>query len=88
MLFDSLNFMTVRKISMWGNSLGIRLPQAVIEELGLTDGAIVDVAVDNNKIILSPVKEEYDLEELLKNATPDMQHDEIDWGESVGDERW
>ncbi len=54
--------MTVRKISMWGNSLGIRLPQAVIEELGLTDGAIVDVAVDNNKIILSPVKEEYDLE--------------------------
>ncbi len=88
MLFYSLNFMTVRKISMWGNSLGIRLPQAVIEELGLTDGAIVDVAVDNNKIILSPVKKEYDLEELLKNATPDMQHDEIDWGESVGDERW
>ena len=80
--------MTVRKISMWGNSLGIRLPQAVMEELGLGDGAIVDVVVDNNKIVLSPIKEAYDLEELLKNATPQMQHDEIDWGESVGNEAW
>jgi antitoxin MazE len=80
--------MTVRKISTWGNSLGIRLPQAALEKLGLTDGAIVDVVVDSNKIILSPIKEEYDLEELLHNITPDMQHDEIDLGESVGDEIW
>ena len=80
--------MTVRKISTWGNSLGIRLPQTVLEELGLTDGAIVDVVVDRNKIVLSPIKEEYDLEELLQNVTPDMQHDEIDFGEAVGDEIW
>lgn len=80
--------MTIRKISTWGNSLGIRLPQAFMEELGLTEGAIVNVAVDNNKIILSPIKEAYSLEELLKNVTPDMQHDEIDWGEAVGDEMW
>lgn len=80
--------MTVRKISTWGNSLGIRLPQAVMEELGLIEGAIVNVAVDNNKIILSPIKQAYSLEELLKNATPEMQHDEIDWGEAVGHEMW
>ena len=80
--------MTVRKISMWGNSLGIRLPQAILEELGLTDGAIVDVAINSNKIVLSPVKKTYSLEELLQNATPDMQHDEIDWGEALGEEKW
>ncbi len=37
---------------------------------------------------LSPVKKESGLEELPKNANPDMQHDEIDWGESVGNEQW
>lgn len=26
------------------------------------------------------------LDELLKDATPDMQHDEFDWGDSVGAE--
>ena len=72
----------IRKISTWGNSLGIRLPQAVLEELGLNDGAIVNIIVENNKIVLSPIKEAYDLKELLKNVTPDMQHDEIDWGDS------
>ena len=71
----------IRKISTWGNSLGIRLPQAVLEELGLNDGAIVNIIVENNKIVLSPIKEAYDLKELLKNVTPDMQHDEIDWGD-------
>ena len=80
--------MTIRKISTWGNSLGVRLPQAILEELGLDDGAIVNVVVDNQKIVLSPIKEAYDLEELLKNATPDMQHEELDWGESLGDEAW
>lgn len=80
--------MAVRKISTWGNSLGVRLPQAVLEELGLNDGAIVDIIVDNNKIVLSPIKEAYDLEELLRNITPDMQHDEMDWGDSLEDEVW
>jgi antitoxin MazE len=70
----------IRKISTWGNSLGVRLPQAVLEELGLNDGAIVNIIVENNKIVLSPIKEAYDLKELVKNVTPDMQHDEIDWG--------
>ncbi len=39
----------------------------------------------SKKLDLSPVKAEYKLEKLLKNTTPDMQHNEIDWGESVGD---
>lgn len=63
----------IRKICTWGNSLGVRLPQAVLEELGLNDGAIVNIIVENNKIVLSPIEEAYDLEELLKNVTPEMK---------------
>ena len=39
----------------------------------------------SKQLDLSPVKTEYKLDELLKNVTPDMQHDEIDWGESEED---
>lgn len=80
--------MTVRKITAWGNSLGIRLPQEALRELGLSDGGIVDVVVEHNKIILLPIKEEYTLEKLLENITPDMQHDEIDLSEAVGNKIW
>jgi antitoxin MazE len=31
------------KVSRWGNSLGIRLPQAVVEALSLRDGDEVEV---------------------------------------------
>nr|WP_204102449.1 hypothetical protein [Spirulina major] len=36
----------------------------------------------------STVHSKYTLEELLENVTPDLQHNEVDWGESVGEENW
>ncbi len=33
-------------------------------------------------------KKKYKLEDLLEGVTPDMQHDEIDWGNPVGEEAW
>ncbi|NES77023.1 MULTISPECIES: AbrB/MazE/SpoVT family DNA-binding domain-containing protein [Okeania] len=80
--------MVTRKVSIWGNSLGVILPQAIIQEVGLKEGTTVSISTEGNKIILSPTKPKYSLEELLKEATPDMQHDELDWGESMGAESW
>ena len=73
--------MVTQKVSIWGNSLGVILPQAIIQEVGLKEGTTVSISTEGNKIILSPTKPKYSLEELLKEATPDMQHDELDWGE-------
>ncbi|MEO1352842.1 MAG: AbrB/MazE/SpoVT family DNA-binding domain-containing protein [Cyanobacteria bacterium J06635_15] len=80
--------MITQKVSAWGNSLGIRLPQAITLQLGLTEGTLLALNVQGDKIILSPAKPKYSLDELLREATPDQQHDELDWGESVGEERW
>ena len=77
-----------QKISTWGNSLGIRLPQVLIGQTNLQEGDEVVVTVDNGKIVLTPTKPSYTLEELLAGATADRQHEEIDWGESVGEEIW
>ncbi len=80
--------MIIQKVSMWGNSLGIRLPQAITEQIKLQEGELINISVEGNQIILTPAKPKYNLSELLKNVTPEMQHDELDWGESVGEEVW
>ena len=80
--------MIIQKVCMWGNSLGVRLPQAITKQIKLEEGELINISVQDNKIILSPTKPKYNLEELLSNANPETQHDELDWGESVGEETW
>ncbi len=80
--------MITQKVSMWGNSLGIRLPQAIALQMGLKEGALVSISIDGDKIILSPARPKYTLDELLKDVSADMQHDELNWGEPVGEESW
>ena len=78
--------MFVQKVSAWGNSLGIRLPQSIIQQMELKSGDLLAISTEGNRIILSPARPRYTLNELLKDITPDSQHDEMDWGEQVGEE--
>lgn len=80
--------MITQKVGMWGNSLGIRIPQTITKQISLHEGALIHISIENNKIILTPARQKYTLEELLKDAKADMQHDELDWGEPVGEENW
>jgi antitoxin MazE len=80
--------MVTQKIALWGNSLGVRLPQAIVQQIGLKAGETVSISTEGDKIILSPAKAKYTLQELLKDATPDQQHGEVDWGEPQGAEFW
>ncbi|MBO3458250.1 AbrB/MazE/SpoVT family DNA-binding domain-containing protein [Aetokthonos hydrillicola Thurmond2011] len=80
--------MVTQKISIWGNSLGIRLPQTIIHQMGLKQGDLVAISTEDNKIVLSPARPRYTLNELLKDVIPDRQHDEVDWGEPMREESW
>ncbi len=80
--------MVIQKISMWGNSLGIRLPQTITQQMGLNPGDLITISMEGNRIILSPAKPRYTLDELLKDVPSDQQHDEVAWGEAVGEESW
>jgi antitoxin MazE len=75
-------------INKWGNSLGVRIPQPVANQLGFTAGTIVTMEVVDNKIVISPVKKKYQLDELLAGITPESIDGEYDWGEPVGKEVW
>lgn len=80
--------MVSQKIALWGNSLGVRLPQSIAQQIGLKPGSVISISMEGDKIVLTPEKPKYSLQELLKDATPDQQHDEVDWGVPQGEEVW
>lgn len=57
--------MTAISIRQSGGSNIVSIPKAILKTLGLHAGSKLDLAVENNKIVLTPVQEETSLEELL-----------------------
>ena len=80
--------MATQKVALWGNSLGVRLPQAIVQQIGLKPGSVISISTEGNKIVLSPSMPKYTLATLLKDVISDQQHGEMDWGEPQGDEFW
>jgi antitoxin MazE len=79
----------VGNVAKWGNSLAVRIPQHLAKEIGLSDGAEVEiVAIDGNLTIKPRRQKQYSLEELIAGITPENLHAEIDTGVSVGEEIW
>jgi antitoxin MazE len=78
------------KVSQWGNSLAIRLPQALVSELAIERGLDVELQIENNgfRVKIPSIPKRYTLKELLAGVTPDNLHDEIDWGKAQGKEAW
>ena len=76
------------RIAKWGNSLGVRIPKAVAKEVGLDEGANVEVKVSGRNLVLAPARREYSLNELVAGITPKNRHAETDWGAPVGNENW
>lgn len=76
-------------ISKWGNSQGVRIPKEVMETAKISINDIVDVYVEDDKIILRKTKQEkkVSLKALFadydgQKATP------FDWGSPAGKEVW
>jgi antitoxin MazE len=82
------------QISKWGNSTGLRLPKAVVEELGLKPGQEMELTVKGGEARLKPVNTKphitfYRIEDLvaeMKRLGPQNQPDLVDWGRPVGAE--
>jgi len=75
------------QIARWGNSLGLRVPKDIAKEIGLVEGTRVEIEAKGNRIIVTPVRRTYTLEELLKDTTPETYSESVvDWGPDVGRE--
>lgn len=76
------------RVKKWGNSLGIRIPSSMAEDIGLQEDSVVDLQSVSGKLVISPKKKKYVVEELLAQVNEENCHNETDWGGPVGKEIW
>jgi antitoxin MazE len=74
---------TVSTVSKWGNSLGVRIPRVMAEQMDISEGESVELIVANNHLL---IQKAYPLEKLLEQVTPGNVHSEIDVGAPRGKE--
>jgi antitoxin MazE len=70
-----------------GNSLAVRIPNAIAKYCELDDGASLEIAAEDGMIFLRKAPSKT-LDELIEAITPDNAHPEIFDGSPVGAERW
>ncbi|MFI8482121.1 AbrB/MazE/SpoVT family DNA-binding domain-containing protein [Pseudomonas sp. NPDC078700] len=74
-------------IKKWGNSPSVRIPAAVMKLAKLSLDTLVDVRVEDGRIIIEPVyPREIDLDSLVAGITTDNLHAEADFDAPVGKE--
>jgi antitoxin MazE len=82
--------MTETRIAKWGNSSAIRLPKAMLKELGLKQGETVNVSVENGEAIIRPSRpKKITLEWIIsetKRLGPENAPETVEWGPDRGAE--
>jgi len=77
-------------ISKWGNSQGLRIPKEIIESLDIKVGDKVKLFVENNRVIIEPIKKkkEYSIDELVAKIPDDYLKEPEVMTTPMGREIW
>jgi antitoxin MazE len=75
-------------IKKWGNSLALRIPQAVARQIHVEEGDPVELNVAADALQVRPARPRYRLADLMRKVTPANRHKETDWGTPQGKEVW
>lgn len=78
----------VTRLQRWGNSLAVRIPSAFAAQAQLAEDSHIEITVEGDRIIVSPARKTWDLEELVEAITPHNRHGEVEWGKGRGKEAW
>jgi antitoxin MazE len=77
------------RVHRWGNSLAVRIPKPLADEVGLKDNSVVQLSLHDRQLVIVPVLEPaFNLEALLAQVTEANRHDEVSTGPAVGGEVW
>jgi len=74
-------------VSKWGNSLGLRIPRGLAHDAGLAEGSVVELRVEDGRLVAEPVAVE-NLEALLSKVTTKNRHEELLIDAPRGREAW
>ncbi len=75
-------------IRKWGNSLALRVPQALAADLQLVEGAMVSMTIEDHTLVVKPARKRFQLSDLLAQMDGKPKHPESDWGKPEGQEVW
>ena len=64
------------KLQKWGNSIGIKIPKAIIEKTNLRLNSEMEIECRNQKIIIFSKKKSICLKDLLSQITKENLHPE------------
>jgi antitoxin MazE len=76
------------EVVKWGNSNAVRLPASALKELHVARGDLLDLKMQDGKIVLAPAPRQYQLADMLAKITKNNQHALVDFGTPVGRETW
>jgi antitoxin MazE len=75
------------RVQKWGNSLGLRIPRGLADEVGLGAGTEVSLTAKDGELVLRPsLPSRLRLADLLAGITPENIHASVDTGDAVGSE--
>jgi antitoxin MazE len=79
----------IAHVKQWGNSLAVRIPSALVQQLGLEPNAEIELTVLDGVLYARPVRQSFpNLDELLAQMRPEEPRGEYDWGAPMGREVW
>ena len=77
------------RVQKWGNSLALRIPKPLADEIGLKDNSPVQLSLHDRQLVVVPVlKPAFSLEALLAQVTVANRHGEVSTGSAIGSEAW
>ena len=77
------------RVQKWGNSLALRIPKPLANQIGLEHNSLVDLSLRGTKLVIVPVRPRgLELNALLAQVTDHNLHGEVDTGGTVGSEAW
>lgn len=73
-------------IQKWGNSLALRIPKAVAQQIQIQEGDFVFLKVGTAGLTVKAIPKRLELDDLLNKVMPENVHLESDWGADRGRE--
>lgn len=73
------------RVQKWGNSLGVRIPRSLAEQIGLGAGTEVSLSTKDGQLVVKPaLPTRLSLDELMAGVTDNNLHLSVDTGSAVG----
>jgi len=75
------------RVQKWGNSLGVRIPRGLAEEVGLGAGTEVSLTAKDGELVVKPaLLTRLSLDDLLSGVSESNIHSFVDTGSAVAAE--